>query len=100
MGEGVHACADGEVARHADGQFRIADHIDRHHLRMEDHLLGMGFGIGDDARAPHFGPRARRGRHGEGVLNFSRVLLQKLGARKNGLAFRTHVLENLQECVL
>ena len=35
------------MRRHADGQLRIADRHLRHHLRMEDDLLGVGRLVGD-----------------------------------------------------
>ena len=64
MGESVHAGAGGDERRHADGEFRIADHHARHHLGMEDHLLGLRQLLGDDAGAADLGARSRRGRHG------------------------------------
>ena len=65
MGERVHAGAGGDEGRHADGELRIADHHARHHLRMEDHLLGVRRLVGDDAGAADLGAGAGRGRHGD-----------------------------------
>ena len=65
MGERVHAGAGGDEGRHADGELGIADHYPRHHLGMEDHLLGVRRFLRDDAGAADFRARARRGRHGD-----------------------------------
>jgi hypothetical protein len=65
MREGVHAGAGGDLRRHADGQFRIGDDHRGQHFRMEDDLLHMRFGIGDDAGAADFRAGAGRRRHGD-----------------------------------
>ncbi|MNL89666.1 hypothetical protein D3C87_2201320 [compost metagenome] len=51
MGKGVHAGAGGDDSGHADRQFRIADGDGRQELRVEDHLLDVAGGVGDDAGA-------------------------------------------------
>ena len=50
---GNHARVD-DVRRHADSQFRVGNDDAWQHLGVEDDLLLMAFGIGDDAGAPHF----------------------------------------------
>ena len=56
MRQRIHAGARGDGGRHAHGQLGIADGDLRHHQRMEDHLLGVGRLIGDDAGAADLEP--------------------------------------------
>ena len=73
MGEGVHAGAHRDRAGHADRQFGIADHHRGQQAGVEDDLLLMGGRVGQHARAPDLGSRARGGgdrhdgRDGRGV---------------------------------
>ncbi|MNF10209.1 hypothetical protein D3C80_2110800 [compost metagenome] len=54
MSKGIHAGTSGNHLRHTDRQFRIADNNAGQELRMEDDLLHMGLGVGDNAGAPDF----------------------------------------------
>ena len=64
MRERVHASAGRDHFRHADGQFRVADDDARQEFRMEDDLLHMGFGIGDDRSTSDFRAGTGGGRYG------------------------------------
>ena len=63
MAERVHARPGGDLRRQADRELRILDDEFRLHLRVEDDLLGVVGGIGDDRGAADFGARAGGGRH-------------------------------------
>jgi hypothetical protein len=63
MRERIHACARRDHLRHADRQFRIADRDTRQEFRVEDDLLGMRLGIGDDGGAADFRAGAGSCRH-------------------------------------
>ncbi len=63
MREGIKAGAGGDEFRHACGQLGIANDDRRQHLWVENDLLHVGFGIGDDAGAPYFRAGAGCRRH-------------------------------------
>ena len=53
MREGIKPGSGGNEIRHANGEFRIADHDCRQHLWMKDDLLYMACRIGDHRGASH-----------------------------------------------
>ncbi len=63
MGQRVHAGPRRDVGGQADGQLGIGDDDARQHLRVEDDLLGVVGGIGDDGGAADLGAGAGGGRH-------------------------------------
>ena len=65
MRQRVHARRRRQIGRQADRQLGIADRDRRHHLRMEDDLLGVGRLLRDDAGAADLGAGAGGGRHGD-----------------------------------
>ena len=71
--EGVHAGASRQPRWQADRQLGVGDHELRHHLRMEDHLLGVGLGIADDRSPAGLGAGAGRGRHGNRWMDAGRI---------------------------
>jgi len=65
VGQGVHPRPRRDRRRHCHGELGVADADPRHHLGVEDHLLGRRRLVGDDAGATHLGARARRRGHSD-----------------------------------
>ena len=77
----IHAGPRRDLGRQADGEFRIGNHHLGQHQRVEDDLLGVVAGIGDDRGAADLRAGAGGGRHGDDRRDAVRI-----GARPPVLA--------------
>ena len=71
--EGIHAGAGGELGRQADRQLGIGNDDRRHHLGMEDHLLGVRLLVGDHRGAAGLRAGAGGRRHGDRGIDPGRI---------------------------
>ena len=65
VGQGVHPRTRRDRLRHADGELGVGDHHRWQHLGVEDDLLYVRGGVGDDAGAPDLRPGAGGGGDGD-----------------------------------
>ena len=69
MRKGIKPGSGRDEIRHANGEFRIADHDRRQHFGVKDDLLHMADRIGDHRGAPHFRPGSSCRWHGDDRRN-------------------------------